>query len=56
VPAKTPVAPSGPAAATNNALLVSNLHYEITPKDLIVRPLFSFRFFQMIAYILLFSS
>jgi hypothetical protein len=39
VPARTPIAPSGPAAAAiNNALLVSNLHYEITPKDLIVRP------------------
>jgi len=33
--ARTPAAPSGPAAASNNALLVSNLHYEITPKDLI---------------------
>ncbi|KDR80238.1 hypothetical protein GALMADRAFT_242539 [Galerina marginata CBS 339.88] len=26
--------PTGPAAGMNNKLLVSNLHYEITPKDL----------------------
>ncbi|KAF8962539.1 hypothetical protein BDZ97DRAFT_1824155 [Flammula alnicola] len=26
--------PTGPAAGINNKLLVSNLHYEITPKDL----------------------
>ena len=35
-------APIAPAAALNNKLVVSNLHYEITPKDLIVRfPSFS---------------
>ena len=38
-PSRTPTAPSGPAAANNSVLLVSNLHYEITPKDLIVSPL-----------------
>jgi len=27
-----------PEASINSKLLVSNLHYEITPKDLIVRP------------------
>ena len=30
-------APTTPAASLNNKLVVSNLHYEITPKDLIVR-------------------
>lgn len=29
--------PTGPAAAVNSKLLVSNLHYDVTPKDLIVR-------------------
>jgi THO complex subunit 4 len=33
-------APIAPAASLNNKLVVSNLHYEITPKDLTVR--FSF--------------
>jgi THO complex subunit 4 len=52
VPARTLVPPSAPAAATNNnALLVSNLHYEITPKDLIVR-LDSFYLFQPWLFIL----
>lgn len=36
-------APIAPAASLNNKLVVSNLHYEITPKDLIVRfPFLSF--------------
>ena len=30
-------APIAPVASLNNKLVVSNLHYEITPKDLIVR-------------------
>ncbi|PFH50617.1 hypothetical protein AMATHDRAFT_144697, partial [Amanita thiersii Skay4041] len=28
-------APAGPAASINNKIVVSNLHYEITPKDLV---------------------
>ncbi|KAF9530216.1 hypothetical protein CPB83DRAFT_892835 [Crepidotus variabilis] len=32
---KSPAIPSGPAASMNNTLLVSNLHYEVSPKDLI---------------------
>lgn len=32
---RAPIAPTGPAASINNKLVVSNLHYEITPKDLI---------------------
>ncbi|CAA7267229.1 unnamed protein product [Cyclocybe aegerita] len=35
IPNRVSVAPTLPAAAVNNALLVSNLHYEVTPKDLI---------------------
>lgn len=29
--------PTGPAASINSKLVVSNLHYEVTPKDLTVR-------------------
>ena len=32
-----PSGPTRPEATLNSKLLVSNLHYEITPRDLIVR-------------------
>jgi len=40
-----PAPPTGPAASINSKLIVSNLHYDVTPKDLMVRWIFLGIFF-----------